>query len=711
MPRKVKVGVVGAGYVASRHLRALRDLPFVEIVGICDVDRVRASDLAARFRVPRVLGSLSELREVGPQVVHILTPPASHCALTVEALDMNCHVLVEKPMAETPSECDWMISKAREKGLVLSVNHSLLFEPAIQKALEHIESGDLGDLLELTYFRGSDYPAYRGGPPGKMYSQGSYPFRDLGVHAIYLIERVLGPIEDLDVRFHSTGRDPTLSFDEWRVSGKCKKGTASVVLSWNMRPLQNEVWIHGTRGHVRVDMFLQQCHFYRAYPGPKQLSFVVNGIRHAVAASAEIPAFLVKAMSGRLKPSPGIYQSVIAFHRAIANGRPAPVSSDDGRRAVYWVALGSHDADVAKQDIERSSEEYRPGSARVLVTGAAGFVGSALVQRLLDRGERPRVLLRRPAPQGSPLKGLDAVVGSLGDPKVVDLAVEGVDVVYHLGATMKGGANDFEAGTIWGTRNIVDACLRHGVRRLIYVSSFGVLDVAGHPNGVAVSETSPIEPNPELRGLYTRTKLEAERIVLEAIENRGLPAVILRPSQIFGPGSERVAPSGIIPIAGRWIVAGNGKRKLPLIYVDDVVSGLLAAEIAPAALGRIIHLSDPTPVTQNEYLDLCIPALGNTDVRRVPIAVLGGAAWICDLLARLLRRPLPLSRYRIRSLRPLYPADISLAAALIGWKPQIGTSRGLFLTYSRFRHSENLPAVPSNPPAAREAALNVRSRT
>jgi predicted dehydrogenase/nucleoside-diphosphate-sugar epimerase len=697
MTKRIKVGVIGAGYVASRHLRALRDLPFVDIVGICDVDKTRASELAARFGVPRVCGSLSELLELEPQAVHVLTPPASHCELTLAALDRNCHVLVEKPMAETPSECDLMISRARERGLTLSVNHSLLFEPAMQRALKHIDGGDLGDVLSLTYFRGSDYPAYPGGTPASLYTQGSYPFRDLGVHAIYLIERILGPIRDLDVRHLSTGRHSMLSFDEWRASCDCEKGTASVVLSWNMRPQQNEVWVHGTRGHIHLDMFLQQCHLYRAYPGPKQLSFAVNGMRHAAAALVEIPAFMLRAASGRIKPSPGIYDSVTAFHRAISAGKPAPISPEGGRRAVYWVNRGSHAADVAKKELERQRESYRPRPARILVTGAGGFLGSALVQRLLDRGDQPRLFLRRPAPPSSPLEGLDAIIGSLGDPNAVDRAVEGVDVVYHVGAAMKGEPNDFEAGTTWGTRNIVEACLRHNVKKLIYVSSFSILDVAGKPEGVPVSETSSLEPNPALRGLYTRTKLEAERIVLDAIRNRALPAVILRPAQIFGPGSERTTPSGVIQIAGQWIVAGNGKRHLPLVYVGDVVSGLVAAETAPAAVGRIIHLSDPTPVTQNEYLKWCAPALAGAKVRRVPIGALMASAWMCDLLARLLKRSLPLSRYRIRSLRPLYPADISLAASLLGWTPEIGTSRGLFLTFDRFRHTESSPALQPGP--------------
>src|SRR6185369_14550523 len=104
MNRHFRVGVAGAGYVAAHHLRALRDLPFVEAVGITDLDEARAQQLAARFGVAGVYRDLSHMREVHPDVIHVLTPPASHRVLTLEALAMGCHVLVEKPMAESEEE-------------------------------------------------------------------------------------------------------------------------------------------------------------------------------------------------------------------------------------------------------------------------------------------------------------------------------------------------------------------------------------------------------------------------------------------------------------------------------------------------------------------------------------------------------------------------------------------------------------------------------
>src|SRR5207342_1550427 len=119
-----------------------------------------------------------------PEVIHILTPPEFHCSLALAAMDIGCHVFVEKPMAESVEECDRMIERAREKGVVLSINHSDRFDPVVLQAIQIARSGAIGDVLAVHSIRSSDYPTYAGGPLPAPYRQGSYPFRDLGVHSL-----------------------------------------------------------------------------------------------------------------------------------------------------------------------------------------------------------------------------------------------------------------------------------------------------------------------------------------------------------------------------------------------------------------------------------------------------------------------------------------------------------------------------------------------
>ncbi len=676
---RVRVGIVGAGYVAAHHLRALTALPFIEVVGICDPDQSRAQSLAAKFGVKGVYPDLGAMAAARPQVVHVLTPPEFHCPLALQAMDMGCHVFVEKPMAETVEECDQMIARARERGVKLSVNHSDRFDPVVLKAIEIARSGACGDILGVHSIRSSDYPTYAGGPLPAPYRQGSYPFRDLGVHSMYLVEQFVGEIQKLEVNWYETGRDPMLTFDEWRAYAECANGTGSIYISWNTRPIQSELEIHGTQGLIRVDRFLQVCEFNRILPGPKAIGNIINGYRNALRRSFRIPINLVRFVTGSLKPSPGIYRCVQDFHFALRNDKPLPVPPEEGRRMIAWIERTCLSADEDKQKRLHAEVTRELPPARVLVTGGGGFLGRPLVERLLAKGESVRLLLRRPPSFPLP-EGVGVVYGSLGQPDVVDHAVQGVEVVYHLGAAMRGGPLEFEQGTVWGTRNMVDACVRHNVKNLVYVSSLSVVDHAGHRAGVPVTEDSPYEPYPDRRGAYTQTKLRAEHMVLDAIRDRGLRAVIVRPGQIFGPGAEHVTPNGVIGIAGRWIVAGSGSRLLPLVYRDDVVDALLLAETSQKASGQLMNIVDPTRVTQNEYLRWCanVPGL---KVVRAPVWMLMILASGIELLGKFLKRDVPLTRYRIRSLRPLSPFDVAKAKELLGWSPQVGVQEGLRRTF------------------------------
>ena len=680
MAKVYRTGIVGAGYVSAYHIRAVQSLGFAEIIGIVDPDKERAEKIAREFNIASIFRSLDELSAAHPDVIHILTPPALHCELTLQALEMGCHVLVEKPMAETEADCRRMVEKAREKGLVLSVNHSARMDPIVLRALDKVREGACGDVLGVDFFRSSDYPPYAGGPQiPPPYRKGSYPFQDLGVHGLYLLETFLGAIRSADVRYYASGRDPNLFFDEWRAYVECERGPGQMYISWNVRPMQNELVIHGTKGVMYVDCYLQTLAIRKTYPAPKPIQRIIGAWATSTHLLVEVSANAFRFVTKRLKASPGIHLSVVKFYAALRDGVAPPVSAEEGARIVSVMEHVSAEADAAKA--ARLEEKRAQTQPRILVTGANGFLGSALVKRLRESGESIRLLVRRPTGEFNEDPKIHLVYGDLGDPAAVDRAVAGVDVVYHVGATMKGGGADFERGTIWGTRNIVDSCLRHHVKRLIYVSSMSVLDHAGHTPGTPVNERSREEPYPERRGFYTQTKLAAERLVLQAVRDHGLPAVILRPGQIFGPGAEKVAPAGTIGVGNRWVIVGSGDLALPLVYVDDVVDALLAAETRGNA-GEIFQLVDPARVTQKEYATAAVHRLGGRlRVQYMASALLFAMATGVEFLEKALHRPLPLSRYRVRSLRPLWPCDCAAAESQLGWQPRVGVKEGLRRTF------------------------------
>lgn len=306
----------------------------------------------------------------------------------------------------------------------------------------------------------------------------------------------------------------------------------------------------------------------------------------------------------------------------------------------------------------------------ILVTGASGSLGRALVGRLLARGTPLRVFDRR-LPETRPA-GVDHVVGDLGDAAAVDSAVAGVDIVIHAGAVMKGTWPEHQRGTVEGTRNVVDACRKHGVKQLVHISSMSVIDWAGSDER-SVNEEAPLEPRPDKRGEYTRGKLEAERIVVAAA-SAGLPCVILRPGQIFGGGIPLINGAVARHAAGRWVVLGDGKLELPLVYIDDVVQAILAAIDKRITHGEIIQIIDPETLTQEDVL---AAAGGARPVVRLPRGLVFALGKLSEIPLGVLGKQSPIGTYRLKSALARLRYESDRAAKLLGWRPQVGVREGI----------------------------------
>jgi len=580
---KFKAALIGAGYICEYHVAALRRCG-VEIVGLHDVDAARAAAAAQRLGV-RSFNSIGDAVAAGANVVHVLTPPDTHAQIALAALDLGCHVLVEKPLATEVEDCRRIEQAAGERGLSVCVNHSLLFDPQVRKALASVRSGKFGKIVSVDIFRSSAYPPFGPGPLPPQYRTAGYPFRDIGVHALYLLEAFLGKIENVTADWRSLGGDPNLAFDEWRAQVRCHYGLGQIQLSWNVRPLQSQIIIQGTRGVLRVDLFLMFQARRAALPLPKAAERVINALTDSIKPLFDVPRGIVAFLTKRALPYHGLQDLVAAFYQSLDRHAPPPVTPQEAQRVVDWTEriARAADADYAQRIAPLTLSENVP----FLVTGASGGFGGAIVDRLLAEGRRVRVLMRRPPAVVPP--GMEVALGDLGDPAAVDRAVRGAQIVIHAGAAMKGPWLEHERATVAGTQHVIDACLKHRVAKLVHISSLSVVDWAGQ-DGKTIDETSPLEPRPAQRGHYTRAKLEAEMRVSRAAREAHLPAVILRPGQIFGGKMPLLTAAVARKIGGRWIVLGNGKLRLPLIHLDDVVEAVRQAADSPLVAGQIIQL-------------------------------------------------------------------------------------------------------------------------
>jgi len=274
------------------------------------------------------------------------------------------------------------------------------------------------------------------------------------------------------------------------------------------------------------------------------------------------------------------------------------------------------------------------GTAKTLLTGATGLVGSAVARKLLLAGYSVRALVR-PGSARFHLEGLDLefVEGDMRDPPAVRRAMGGVQYVFHVAADYRLWARDrteIFAANVNGTRNVMQEALRAGVERVVYTSSVATLTL--RHDGSPADETVPLSEDKAI-GTYKRSKVAAERLVEAMIVKEGLPAVIVNPSTPIGPRDVKPTPTGrIIVEAARGRVPGFVDTGLNLVHVDDVAEGHLAA-LRRGAVGERYILGGENVSFADMLADIA-HLVGRRPPRlRVPRAVVVPTAYAAEAIA------------------------------------------------------------------------------
>ncbi len=262
--------------------------------------------------------------------------------------------------------------------------------------------------------------------------------------------------------------------------------------------------------------------------------------------------------------------------------------------------------------------------AEVLVTGAPGWLGTALVEALVRQGRSVRCLVQ-PGVDENQLahQPVEIVHGDVRDRTAVERAVAGVATVFHCAGLIHPRAiRELFEVNVGGTRNVLAAARKHGCRRFIYVSSNSAQGTTSKQ--VLMDEAQPCRPE----NAYGRSKLLAEQSVNRYQAEFGLPAVIVRPSMLYGPGQpERMTLLMRMVKTGRPLVFGDGLNLRSMSYVGNVVDGLLLAETSPVAVGQTYWIADERPYTTVEILETIASALG---VRARPLKLPEVLARICE---------------------------------------------------------------------------------
>jgi nucleoside-diphosphate-sugar epimerase len=322
---------------------------------------------------------------------------------------------------------------------------------------------------------------------------------------------------------------------------------------------------------------------------------------------------------------------------------------------------------------------------KALVTGATGLVGSHLVEKLVERGDKIRALVR-PTSDTDWLAalGIELVHGDLEDLDSLRSTCKEIDIVYHCAARLPlgGSRKQFYRANLEGVKNLLRACQETGVQRFVYTST---VDVYGYGHQRGSDEGTPYKPD----GYYSETKIAAERLIWQAHQEAGLPVTIIRPCLIYGPHDRNLWPTlARMLTQARVPLIGGGRTLTDLVYAGDVAQALILAGTRAEAAGQAYNVTDGARRTVRELFTTLAQTLKvNPRFVSVPYALAYGAARLISAGARAFGwiPPSNLQPDIIKALGHDRHFDISKIRDQLGYRSEVDLEAGLQQTLAWYQ--------------------------
>jgi nucleoside-diphosphate-sugar epimerase len=317
--------------------------------------------------------------------------------------------------------------------------------------------------------------------------------------------------------------------------------------------------------------------------------------------------------------------------------------------------------------------------AKLLVTGGTGFTGGYLVRRLVANGNSVRALVRSPE-KGKALAdlGVEMVQGDVTNPASLRKAMEGVEMVYHIaGAFRQEKISDKKMWEIncHGVQNMLDAAVAAGtVQRFVHCSTIGVHgDIKDPP----ATEDTPYAPG----DVYQESKAGGEKIAFEYMKQGKLPVAIFRPGGIYGPGDMRFLKLFRSIKNKRFVMIGSGEVLYSLIYIDDLVEGIILCGTHPKAINNIYILTGEPALTLNQFTAIIAEVLGaRLPMWHIPFKPVYITSYICEKVFKFFGLEPPIYRRRVDFFRKDRSFSLSKARSELNFEPKVGVKDGLTRT-------------------------------
>lgn len=657
---RLRIALLGCGKMGRNHLRIIESNPRAQIVGVADPS-IHASKITGdKGEQIRVYSDPSELlREVSPDVVHVVTPPMTHYTLGALALKAGAHVYIEKPFTLKYSDAESLFTMADEKQLELCAGHQLLYEDPVKIAEEILPV--IGNVIHI-----ESYFSFR---PVRRSVTFKEQLIDILPHPIYLLvhfmEKCLGA--QMQVPLELRGCDVS---SDGEVRALISRGDMRCVLVVTLRgrPVESYLRIVGNNGSLYLD-FVRGTVTKLLGPGASAIDAVLNPYKQAKQIFVESTKAFARLARSKEKNYQGLEAIIDKFYRSIIeNGNTLQsrysvlqtVRLCEAISAIMNKATEQNE-DAAKKELNYISDRIgcrRVTKGLVVVTGGTGFLGREVVRRLNNSGWAVRVFARTVPPFSQRLSGVDYHAVDLAQ-SIPSNSLEKVSAVVHCAAETAGTYENHMRNTVNATRNLLLACNKSGVTNIIHVSSIAVMKSSQY-FGKPIDEQTPVDYDNLARGPYVWAKAEAEVIIRNMVDELDIKVKIIRPGPLVDYNSFEQPGRLGRAIGSRFIAFGGKRNKLGICSVG------LAAEVIEAYVDGfetapdVLNLLEPEIPTREELLGLVLQKRLDLKALWIPLWIIRVASPALKLIQKVVfpsRKPLDIyaafssEKYDLRNAR------------------------------------------------------------
>lgn len=610
----LRVGIIGAGYIATWHAETIKALAGVTLVAICDMSAGAAEALAGGFGAKAYTDLDTMIAEANLDAVHILTPPDSHCALAVKCAAAGLHCFVEKPVGVSAKETATMVQAGHDAKRLMAAGHNFLGMPGYQRLKKAAQSGDLGRISTAEINWCFPMPPLRSGPFGLwLLREPRNLLIELAPHLFAFATDLFGAVE---VSHLELSKPITLPGNEtrhqgWRILGRVGDVDVTFNISLVETVDDRSVVLRGSTAQARFDYAVDTLVIRRE----NTADLVVNPLRAQLAQGLqhlrEGSVNFGRQLTSLNRKSPyglSFAGAIGSFYDSVGAGKPLDPSFDMQTAQVVMQSIDDAlDMMPAQKVPAKPKGKPKP---TVMVIGGTGFIGRALTRDLVARGHDVRVLSRgRTGPFADIANHVETVPVSMRDTDGLTQAMQGIDTVYNLAKSMDQTWDDALINDVGVSVGVAEAAMKAGVRRFVYTGTIASYDMSD-PRGTITEDTGYADDMRD-RNIYARSKAECEKRLLQMHADKGLPLVIARPGIVVGQGGP-LQHWGI----GRWHGAGavriwgHGRNILPFVLIDDLTDGLIRMMEKDAIEGQSYNLVGDRMMSARDYFQAIHDVMG-----------------------------------------------------------------------------------------------------